>query len=86
MADYEVVVPRDVHKQIRSISLPWRARIERAIDSLASDPFLGGKMKGEFKEKRRIRVWPYRIFYYIHKQDKVILIVEVQHRGGTRYK
>ena len=86
MAAYEVVVPRDVQKQIHSIPLPWQARIERAIDLLAYNPFLGEKMRGEFKEKRKIRVWPYRIFYYICKQDKRILVVEVQHRGSTGYK
>jgi len=86
MAGFEVVVPRDVQKQIRSIPLPWRARIERGIDLLGYNPFLGEKMQGKFEGKRKIRVWPYRIFYYIHKQDKRILVVEIQHRGSAGYK
>jgi mRNA-degrading endonuclease RelE of RelBE toxin-antitoxin system len=85
MERYDVKVPKQPEKQIRDIHLPWRDRIKRAIDFLAQDPFAGGKMKGEFEGRRKLVVWPYRIFYCVLKDQKVIVILKVKHRGSAGY-
>lgn len=85
MEQYDVMVPKRPEKQIRDIPLPWRNRIKRAIDFLSQDPFAGEKMKGEFEGRWKLRVWPYRIFYCILKEQKRIIILEVRHRGSVSY-
>lgn len=65
--------------------MPWRERIFNTVDLLQYEPFLGEKMAGKLKDKRKIRVWPYRIIYKIDKPAKTIVIVEVGHRGSVSY-
>lgn len=82
---FSVFVPRSVRKLISRIPMPWRDRIFNNIELLQFDPFLGGKMVGKLKDKRKIRIWPYRIIYKINKSAKTIIIVEVGHRGSISY-
>lgn len=86
MNRYEVVIPFRVKKQIREIPLPWRERVGRMIELLEENPLLGEKMKGDFADRWKIRVWPYRVFYRIDKQIKIITLVAVKHRGSAGYK
>ena len=86
MNRYEVLIPSDVQKQIRTIPLPWRERVGRTVDLLAENPFLGEKMKGDLADRWKIRVWPYRIFYRINKEARIIILVAVRHRGSAGYK
>ena len=86
MNRYEVVIPFRVQKQIQTIPLPWRKRVGRMIELLEENPLLGEKMKADFDDRWKIRVWPYRIFYRIDKQTKIIILVAVRHRGSAGYK
>ncbi|MDP3794795.1 MAG: type II toxin-antitoxin system RelE/ParE family toxin [Candidatus Sungbacteria bacterium] len=83
---FVVHVPHTVQKAIRNVSLPWRNRIIAAIDALERDPFYGEKMMGRLAGKYKIRVWPYRIIYAIDKKKKIVVLLEVGHRGGISYK
>ena len=82
---YFVSIPKVVLKSMAKIPLPWRARIQKAIDSLEYNPFLGEKMGGALGNRRKIRVWPYRIMYILKEDIAFITIVEVEHRGHTSY-
>jgi len=78
-------IPSSVRKSINKIPLPWRERIWKVIDYLEKEPFLGKKMKGKYKDKRKIRIWPYRIIYKLDKENRIIDLVEVRHKGGVSY-
>ena len=82
---YYVYTPDVIVKSLAKIPLPWSARIKKVINSLAYQPFLGEKMKGDMAPRRKIKVWPYRIIYRIREEIKFIVIVEVEHRGNTSY-
>ncbi len=82
---YYIHIPNSVRKSIRKIPLPWQVRVLGALRQLRHDPYLGDKMSGDKKDKRKIRVWPYRILYRLHEADKYIDIVEVGHRGHMSY-
>ena len=86
MRRHEVKVPKHVMKQIQDISLPWRDRITRTINLLESDPFIGKKMRGKYEGRWKLRVWPYRIYYSVIKQEKRVIILNVRHRGSAGYK
>ena len=83
---YFVYISTHTRKSLLKISSPWIGRIERAIDALELNPYLGEKMNGDMSDLRKIKVWPYRIIYRIEKKEKVIKITEVGHRGGMSYK
>jgi mRNA-degrading endonuclease RelE of RelBE toxin-antitoxin system len=52
---------------------------------LELEPYLGEKMGGEMKDKRKIRVWPYRIIYRIEEKTKCIKVMEIEYWGHTSY-
>ncbi len=86
MAKYEVIIARSAKKQLRDILLPWKVRIQKAIELLEEDPFLGEKMRGEFQGTYKIHVWPYRVFYNVQQKARRIEVTGVRHRGATRYR
>ncbi|MBI4138501.1 MAG: type II toxin-antitoxin system RelE/ParE family toxin [Candidatus Wildermuthbacteria bacterium] len=85
MDRYEIEIPKRVAKQIRSIPLPWRNRIWRAMDLLREKPFLGERMQGEYADIMKLKVWPYRIFYIVFSSQRKIVIVRAKHRGSVEY-
>lgn len=86
MAEYIVIVPKKVHKATLSIPLPWQERIRKVLRTLATSPLLGEPLHGKFKGQRKIRVWPYRIIYFISNEKRHIVITEVGHRGNVSYR
>lgn len=81
-----VQIPRRVEKQIQDVPLPWRDRIRRTIDLLELNPFIGRKMRGKYEGQWKLKVWPYRIYYSLFKQEKMVIILRVKHRGSAGYK
>jgi mRNA interferase RelE/StbE len=79
---YQIQVQKRARKQLDKISIAYRKKIEKAIDSLALDPFQGKKLEGELKGQYSIRVWPYRIIYQIYKKQLIVSIIDVGHRQG----
>lgn len=86
MDKFDVHIPHSVRKSIEKIPVPWRDRMFNAIDLLEYNPFMGEKMLGKLQDKRKIRIWPYRIIYTVEKKSKIIKILEAGHRGGMSYK
>jgi mRNA interferase RelE/StbE len=78
---YEVIVPKNVQKDIDELSENLRDRIEEAIEDLAEDPRPNGvtKMKGS-DSRYRIRIGNYRVVYDINDGKLLVLVVQCQHR------
>ena len=83
MKKFRVCIPKSVLKSLNKIPLPWQERIMMTIDLLQENPFMGEKLWGKLKGKRKIRVHPYRIIYEVDKKKKRIIILETGHRGGV---
>jgi mRNA interferase RelE/StbE len=79
---YQVIIPKKVQKELNKIDSRYTLRINLALISLAEDPFLGKKLKGDCKDERSYHVWPYRIVYRIKQYELVVLIVKIGHRQG----
>jgi len=85
MTGYRIDVPKSAKKSLAKIPLPWCLRIKQAIDRLEYEPYLGDKMQGKYSDRRKIRVWPYRIIYLVREDSKIIRIMEIKHRGSVSY-
>ena len=80
---YKIKIRHKAEKALYKIPFPWRKRIAQAIDALEEDPFYGEKMWGKLKDRRKIRVWPYRIIYRLYPRQKIIYIERITHRQGA---
>lgn len=78
---YEVLVPKNVQKDINELSETLRDRIEEALEDLTEDPRPNGvvKMK-DFDSRYRIRIGNYRVVYDINDGKLLVLVVQCQHR------
>ncbi len=78
---YEVIVPRNVQKDIDELSENLRDRIEDALENLAEDPRPNGvvQMKGS-DSRYRIRIGNYRVVYDINDGKLLVLVLQCQHR------
>ena len=83
---FEVRVSYPVRKSLIKIPISWRRRIIEAMEVLEDDPFYGVMMHGTWDGKRKITVWPYRIFYVVYKKARIVNILKIRHRGSAGYK
>ena len=83
---YFVYISKSIRKSLLRVPSPWLERIERAIDVLRADPYIGEKMAGKLSACRKIRVWPYWIIYRLDKERRIVEILELGHRGSMSYK
>jgi mRNA-degrading endonuclease RelE of RelBE toxin-antitoxin system len=82
---YYVKVANTPRKSLRKIPLPWQTRILDMLTALETDPFLGEKMTGKLKDRRKIKLYPYRIVYRVQEEIKLIRVVEIERRGNMSY-
>jgi mRNA interferase RelE/StbE len=53
---------------------------------LRENPFFGSnikKLKGEFSDLYRFRIGNYRLFYKVDTNEKIIFIVDIEHRKNA---
>jgi mRNA interferase RelE/StbE len=55
-------------------------RVASALDDLQRDPHQGKPLKGDLGGRYSDRVGSYRIVYFIHHQELVVLIIDIGHR------
>ena len=77
---YTVQVKKSALKALPRIDRRDRGRIVGTIDRLATEPWAGGVLKGEFGGLRRIRVGSYRIIYEVYEERLTVLGVRLAHR------
>lgn len=71
-------------KNLDKITGHYHSRLIAALDGIVANPFSGKALSGDRKGQYSVRVWPYRIIYIIKKQELIIVVVEVDHRGHLR--
>jgi len=55
-------------------------RILGAKSKLEKNPYEGKKLTGKLEGQYSLRIWPYRIVYFINQQ-KDIIITDIRHRN-----
>lgn len=81
MQEYQIRLSREAEKVLARIVLSERLRIQRAIDSLATNPRLTGARQLVGSDGLyRLKVGQYRAVYDIQDDVLLILIITVGHR------
>lgn len=83
---YKIIIAKKAQKNLTKIPLKIVERIRTKIALLAFDPFIGKKLEGHYADCYSIRVWPYRIIYSIKKQQLIVEVIEIEHRGRAYRK
>lgn len=56
-----------------------KSKITNAKELLEASPYAGKKLKGELLGQYTLRIWPYRIVYFVDK-DRNVIITDIRHR------
>ncbi|MBP7785674.1 type II toxin-antitoxin system RelE/ParE family toxin [Patescibacteria group bacterium] len=70
-------------KQYNLLPENFKLRVRNKLLYLENNPYEGKKLSGRLSEIRSLRVWPYRILYYIDKKSNKIFVVTIAHRQGV---
>jgi len=70
-------------KQYKLLPENFKIRIKKKLFFPENNPYEGKKLSGKLSEIRSLKVWPYRILYYIDKSSKKIYVVTIAHRQGV---
>ena len=74
----------EVHKQFKKIPIVEQKKIIRKLEILASEPYSGKPLQGDYEGFYSLKAWPYRIIYIIEK--KGILVYSIKHRQSSYKK
>lgn len=78
---FEARFKKSVLKDVASLAKADQERLLNAIEGeLATDPYKGKALTGEFKGLYRWRVGHFRIVYQIEKASSSLLILRIGHR------
>ena len=70
-------------KQYNLLPENYKLRVRNKLSFLEKNPHEGKKLSGKLSEIRSLRVWPYRVLYYIDKRSNSIYVVTIAHRQGV---
>lgn len=77
----QVIITPKAQKQYKYLAHIQQTKIKKKLSTLEGDPYAGKKLSGKLAELRSLRVWPYRIIYYINKNK--IFITSIVHRQAA---
>ncbi len=81
MARYRIRISRTAGRQLEKLPPDARARVVRAVQGLAIDPFPSGcrKLTG-YDDVFRVRAGPFRILYSVNGGTLIVVVLKVGHR------
>ena len=77
---YQLLIEKQVQKQLEKIPMPDYQSVKTAINNLAKNPRPSGYKKLKGRNSYRIRVSDYRIIYNIFDTELVVDIIALGHR------
>lgn len=79
----QLIITPNVQKHFKYLPKDAQTKIKKKVEVLGNDPLIGKKLSGELSELHSLRVWPYRVVYYINSIEKRIYITAILHRQGA---
>ncbi|OGD54118.1 hypothetical protein A3J78_02465, partial [Candidatus Beckwithbacteria bacterium RBG_13_35_6] len=67
-------------KHLKKLPKNAQFKVVKKIRQLKVDPFLGKKLRGDFKSQRSFKAWPYRIIYHYLPKEKLLFIDIIEHK------
>lgn len=83
MGPYHLRYRPRAEKDLAKLPTKDRLRVTLAISALSLNPFIGKKLDGKYTGFYSLRVWPYRIIYYVYKKELLVLVIRIGHRQGV---
>lgn len=80
---YQVKFYPKAEKNLAKLSEKDTVRILKSLLTLESNPYLGKKLRGEYSGYYSIRVWPYRIIYFIKNRECLVIVIRIGQREGV---
>jgi len=80
MAEYEILFKESVEKELKKIPAKDLNQILVRIQKLGLDPRPYGSEKLTDQDLYRIRYGHYRIVYFVHETQLLVVIIRVAHR------
>ncbi len=62
---YQLRLKPSAQKELNKLPKNDYYKVLAALTVIAKDPFSGKKLKGKLKNQWSVRVWPYRIIYFL---------------------
>ena len=79
---YLVFLENRAKKELKKLDKNFQGKVLKYLHFLEVNPFLGGKMQGEFQGFYRIKIPPLRIIYLLDFKKKIIWIRAIGFRGN----
>ncbi|MDG7016393.1 MAG: type II toxin-antitoxin system RelE/ParE family toxin [Nitrososphaerota archaeon] len=81
---YEVRLSKRALRELLALQQPTRSRIVERLEQLKGDPLPRGvaKLQGR-QDLYRVRVGDYRILYEVFRDEGLVLVEKVDHRGNV---
>ncbi|MBI2337965.1 type II toxin-antitoxin system RelE/ParE family toxin [Candidatus Daviesbacteria bacterium] len=79
----QIIFTKTAEKSFLKLPIDAKKKIAKAVEKLADKPLAGEKLKGEFAGQYKLYAWPYRVIYIFSAAEKILTVVEVEHRQGV---
>ena len=83
MKKYQLAFHPRVKSHLAKIAKKRREKIEAILQTIAENPHLGKKLKGKYQGAYSYHVWPYRVIYEIYKNELIVYVIDIDHRGSV---
>ena len=78
----KVFITPEAQGQLKKLVTQDQNKVSKKFVLLVQDPLSGKKLTGQFRGKRSLKAWPYRIIYSINAQ-KELWVESILHRQGA---
>lgn len=78
-----VIIAPVAQKDFKRLPQREKEKIKKKLTFLEKNPLGGKKLSGELTQLRSLRSWPYRILYYIDRDQQAVYITSILHRQGA---
>lgn len=79
----QVIITPKALKQYKHLPHSDQSKVKKKLMVLEHHPYEGKKLSGNLSQVRSLKVWPYRILYYIDEKRKKVFLVTIAHRQGV---
>lgn len=78
----QVIFTKTAEKSFLKLPIEAKKKIVKAVEKLTANPLVGERLKGELEGQYKLYAWPYRVIYIFSATNKILTVVEVEHRQG----
>lgn len=78
---YKVQIDPSLMGRLKNLKINYKIAIGAIFEELKENPYLGKPLDRELTERFTYRVGVYRIIYKIYEKDKVVVILNIDHRS-----